>query len=425
MKRPTPPTPLQLKAALGRQLPLVAMLLAAGATVGLDYALGVRVLERSDQLLHNAMRSIELMSNLRAEVAELAQPGVSAERVQALTRALDADARAYQPLATFEGERDEWDRLEPLLRELEAEAAAGGRTGQAERSPRIGAALDRLVALNRRDAERLAREIDRLQRAQLKADLAIGLVAVGLVGLLGLAFARTRAREREAQAERLRLAEQRNAELNAFAGQAAHDLRTPLQPVRGYADLILLAAETTPENRRRAERIKAAAEKMTRVVDEMLELARSGRPVTGEADVPAVFREVLAELAAELKGARVVERLEPCAVQLARGPLAQVLRNLLTNSLKYRAPERPLVLTLAAAGAGQMVEISVEDNGQGMDPATAERVFEPFFRAHQAAPGYGLGLSIVEAVVRGAGGHCELSSTPGAGTRVTLNLPAA
>ncbi len=414
-------TPLGLR--LGWVLPLAAMVVLVGATVVVDYLLDRGVVTRSDQLRHEAMRSLELVGNLRQEATELAQPNLPPERVHALRQRLEADVRAYEPLATAEREK-EWGRLRQALVRLEAQAEEGD-TRAADQTPEISEAVDNLVAINRRDAERLSYEMGALQRARMKSDLATGLVSVGLVGLLAMALTRARQRERASQAERLRWVERRNEELNAFAGQVAHDLRTPLQPIRGYAELILLAADAAPDAKRQAASIKAATERVMRVVDDMLELARSGRPVTGHASVSGVCREVLDELAPSLQGARCELVAPPCSVTLAPGLLAQVLRNLLTNAAKYRSPERPLKVKVEAERAPGEVVLSVEDNGAGMDEAAAAQAFQPFFRAHQGPPGHGLGLAIVESVVRGAGGRCELWSRAGEGTRVTLHLPGA
>src|SRR5438094_207834 len=78
---------------------------------------------------------------------------------------------------------------------------------------------------------------------------------------------------------------QRNRELDAFAGRAAHDLRGPLNPIRGYADLLMAAPGSEPpeEIREMASRIRIAVDRMARVVDDMLELSRAGRPPRGEA----------------------------------------------------------------------------------------------------------------------------------------------
>jgi signal transduction histidine kinase len=136
---------------------------------------------------------------------------------------------------------------------------------------------------------------------------------------------------------------------------------------------------------------------------------------------------VLEEMGAELQGVEVVTRLEAGQVACAEGVLAQILRNLVGNALKFRAPSRPLRVAIEARDVDSLVEIAVEDNGVGMDPESAQRAFEPFYRGQRdrEVPGHGLGLAIVERTTRALGGTCQLSSVLDQGTRIVLRLPRA
>jgi two-component system, OmpR family, phosphate regulon sensor histidine kinase PhoR len=112
-------------------------------------------------------------------------------------------------------------------------------------------------------------------------------------------------------------------------------------------------------------------------------------------------------------------------VQCSDTVLGQVLRNLMSNAAKYRAPERKLALRVLARKAGDRVEIAVCDNGRGMDAEAASHAFEPYYRASTDVPVHGLGLSIVRRTIEAIGGTVELASTLGEGTRVTVTVAAA
>ena len=130
---------------------------------------------------------------------------------------------------------------------------------------------------------------------------------------------------------------------------------------------------------------------------------------------------IVADLANELIGAAVTTRCDDSVAACSAGVLAQILRNVLGNAAKYRAPERTLMLEITAAKG----EITIADNGIGMSAAATRHAFDPYFRADDAAPvaGHGLGLAIVRRTVEASGGTCDLQSQLGVGTTVTVRLP--
>ncbi|HXG03322.1 MAG TPA: ATP-binding protein, partial [Candidatus Binatia bacterium] len=105
--------------------------------------------------------------------------------------------------------------------------------------------------------------------------------------------------------------------------------------------------------------------------------------------------------------------------------LDRILSNLVANAVKY-APRSTHVRLAARAEAARVI-ITVDDEGPGIPPALAARVFEPYFRVAETAagvPGAGLGLAVVKALVEAQGGRIAIAGEPGRGTRVTLELPA-
>jgi signal transduction histidine kinase len=138
-----------------------------------------------------------------------------------------------------------------------------------------------------------------------------------------------------------------------------------------------------------------------------------------------VGEELLEELAPDLMGVEVRTQLTDERVACAPGVLAQILRNLVGNAVKFRSRARKPVIELAAYPGPSGVEIVVSDNGVGMDEESAAQAFEPYFRgrADREVPGHGLGLAIVERATRALGGTIALRSAPEQGTRITVSLP--
>lgn len=413
--------------------PFGAIVLLVAAMLALDLVNGEYVARRTSDLVDDAMRSIDLVHELRHGAARLADKDLSADQRKALTERLAADTEEYDPLANYGGERQEWGHFRDSLVRLRHLISANERADVDALVAEIGDSAKSLIAINRVAARRLAGEIRTSQQQGLLTDLVVGLFTIAII--LGISIARQRAfaRERTLQGENLALVEEnlalveeRNRELDAFAGRAAHDLRAPLNPIRGYADLIFLDGDTPEETRTMAGKIRLAVDRMAHVVEDMLELSRSGQPAPGRAFVAQVCAEVTDELSPELYQVSLSTRIETAeAAAIAPSALGQILRNIITNAIKYRSPLRPLTIAIGAEAADDEIVISVEDNGIGMDPESARHAFEPLFRARSELAGYGLGLAIVERIARSVGGSCELSSRTDHGTRVTVRLARA
>jgi signal transduction histidine kinase len=259
------------------------------------------------------------------------------------------------------------------------------------------------------------------------ADILVGGLAFLLSAVIAALLLRLLRRQRQLVASHLALVEERNRDLDAFAGRAAHDLRVPLSPIGGYAALISLDQRVPSDLQEMSGRIQVAVGRMTRVIDDMLELARAGRPAPGRILPAEAVARVVDDLRAELADAEIVTELGPDAVACGPGILEQIVRNLLENAAKFRSSARRLRVRVKTERRGDEIVLTVEDNGVGMDVETAKHIFEPHYRAHDAReiPGHGLGLAIVERAVRALGGGCEIFASPDAGTAVIVRLPRA
>jgi two-component system OmpR family sensor kinase len=227
--------------------------------------------------------------------------------------------------------------------------------------------------------------------------------------------------------------EQGESTLRQFVADASHELRTPLTTVRGYAELARKGALADDDARQQAmRRIEAEAARMGLLVEDLLLLAHldQRRPL----DVTTVDLDALA--ADAVSDARVrapdrpIEYTGPGAAVLVEAEadrLRQVLANLLGNALTH-TPARTAV-HVSLCRQGNEVRLVVADEGPGVAPDQVPKLFERFYRTDgsrsRSRGGNGLGLSIVQAIVRASGGEVSCTSTLGAGTAFTITLPEA
>jgi signal transduction histidine kinase len=414
-------------------LGLIALLLLA--MLGADVLVARGAASHTTDIIGNSQRSIELVDDLRGQTDRLAHGELTpAETATALGR-IEIDVQAYDPTVTSTGEREEWGRFRAALLRFQS-SPDHGRSDPGLRLD-IERSLDRLVRINRTASHEQAAAIRRIHSRAILVDLFVGGLAFVLAALITVLTVRLLRRQQQLVADHVALIEERNRELDAFAGRAAHDLRVPLNPIGGYADLLALDHALPEPAREMAGRIRLAVTKMSRVIDDMLELSRAGRTTPGVARPAAVVARVLDEMKGELQGASVVTQLSEDDIACGPSVLEQVVRNLLGNAAKFRTRDRALLITIRTErrssrdNPGGQVALSIEDNGMGLDPEAARHVFEPYFRGYNAreVPGQGLGLAIVERVVHTLGGTCEIGPAGGAagapGTRVTIRLPAA
>ncbi|MEU6410874.1 HAMP domain-containing sensor histidine kinase [Microbispora sp. NPDC046933] len=223
-------------------------------------------------------------------------------------------------------------------------------------------------------------------------------------------------RDRQASEDRVR----------RFATDASHELRTPLSTISGYAELYRAGAIPPEDLPKIMGRIEAEADRMGRLVGEMLELARLDRGAAlalDETDLAEMAREVAADSAALDPAHPVTVEAPPSLVATVdEARVRQVLVNLLGN-VRAHTPEGTKA-TVRLLRAPESVTIEVRDTGPGMSPEQAERAFDRFQRGEDhLSGGAGLGLSIVKAIVEAHGGRCRIVSSPGEGTAVHIVLP--
>ncbi|MCM2389348.1 sensor histidine kinase [Streptomyces albipurpureus] len=369
--------------------------------------------------------------------------------------------------------------------------------------------------------------IQNAMRRALKLDIVFGAVLLVLLALLTMGWARRRLRPLEdmvqtasaiaegdltrrvpmdshtaTEIEQLRIAlnamlhqvesafetrERSAAQLRRFVADASHELRTPLSAIRGYLQLYDRGMLRKPAERSRAlARMNAEADRMGRLVEELLTLARLDRqaPLRMSAvEVGQLVRDAVDDLRAQQSGRPIVIRADgPMTVRGDESGLRQIVGNLLGNVRAHTPAEAQVTLELVheegdGPGPGR-VRLMVADAGPGMTAQDADRIFDRFFRAaaggqsatrepyelpaaglrgapderltaepgpvdgsRKAAtdgrgvpeeqqevaqpPGSGLGMAIVQAVVAAHSGEVSVRTAPGEGLAVTVVLPAA
>lgn len=216
--------------------------------------------------------------------------------------------------------------------------------------------------------------------------------------------------------------ERKNQELEAFSYSVSHDLRAPLRSIDGFSQALLedYAAALDAEAQAYLRRVRAAAQRMGELIDDLLQLSQVGRsPLRRErVDLSALARAVAAELrrAAPERAARIAIA-DGLVVTGDPGLLRAVLENLLGNAWKFTANTAdPAIELFAAPGDGGRV-YAVRDNGAGFDMTYAHRLFAPFQRLHSESefPGTGIGLATVQRIVDRHGGRAWAEAEIGKG----------
>jgi signal transduction histidine kinase len=219
-----------------------------------------------------------------------------------------------------------------------------------------------------------------------------------------------------------------------FVALVSHELRTPLTSITGYLELVLDDPELSPDHRRFLDVVDRNSARLLRLVSDLLLVAQieSGKLTLDleEVDLAGLARDA-AEGLRPVADARDIDlRLEAGPVSTLMGDparLGQLLDNLVSNAVKFTEPGGRVVVALGAAG--EDIVLAVSDDGIGIPAAEQRRLFDRFFRAstaqERAIEGTGLGLTIVNAIVRAHGGTIEVTSEEGEGTTFRVRLPGA
>jgi PAS domain S-box-containing protein len=223
-----------------------------------------------------------------------------------------------------------------------------------------------------------------------------------------------------------------NADLQEFAFVSSHDLQEPLRAVTLYAQLLerRYGHQLGPEAQDYVHYITTGTERMSAMIRDLLTYSRATSDgtsvVSRQADLEIASEWAMANLSSGIEEAGARITLDPLPVVAGnQAQLAQVLQNLLSNALKYRSSAPPEI-HIGARRLDGMWEISVCDNGIGIDPQYHERIFGVFKRLHgREIPGTGIGLSLCRKLIRQNGGTLWVDSRKGEGSTFRFTVPVA
>ena len=279
--------------------------------------------------------------------------------------------------------------------------------------------LAELVRLVRRDGQ--IRETELAIRRPGSPERHVTARIAPLGGRLVLALVEDRTRERRVEAVR-----------RDFVANVSHELKTPVGAIRVLADAVSEAAGDPEAVRRFADRMLTESERLTALVQQIIELSRLQGDEPLESPVAVDVDEVIAaavdtsEIDAERKGIVVnIGGTEGLQVFGNQEQVNAAVSNLVSNAVAYSDPGSSVSVT--AKSRNGSVEISVVDQGIGIPPEELDRIFERFYRVdparHRSTGGTGLGLSIVKHVAATHGGEVRVWSVEGQGSTFTLSLP--
>ncbi|HEX8963406.1 MAG TPA: ATP-binding protein [Rhodocyclaceae bacterium] len=229
-----------------------------------------------------------------------------------------------------------------------------------------------------------------------------------------------------------------NQELEAFSYSVSHDLRAPLRAIDGFANILVedYAGALDGAGLSHLQRIRAASQRMSQLIDDLLELARISRAEINyqDTDLSSAVRDIMRDMQEAEPDRQVDVRVEEGLHAQADPVLVRVaLDNLLRNAWKFTGKREAASIAFGAAklAAGELGDgetaYFVRDNGAGFDMAYADKLFKPFSRLHAATEftGTGIGLATVQRVIHRHGGRIWARSDAGEGTTFYFTLPAA
>jgi signal transduction histidine kinase len=421
-----------------------------------------RIDEDAQSIITNAMPSVQYLGAARTDLHRLdaAAERYAAARMSGETpddtwideprRDLNSAIETYLALPFYPSERELYKGTADAIGHLDEEIGVlktfrlGTARAQADILARVRAAtvaldvkLEKQVAFDAAQGQRLSAEIAGARRRAATLAYTLNVASVLLaIAATALAVAEVRRsagvlRELErTQRERADLLEQRCVELEHFADRVAHDIMSPLA---GVSIALAVAQKTVgddPAAKRIVDRGAQTLVRVRRMVDGLLEFARSGaRPGPQvETDVRTIVDDVLEGVRGDAEERRIelgVDPFTPSTVKCSPGVLTSLVSNLVRNAIKYMGSSEVRRVRVHVGDAGDRLRVSVEDTGPGIPSDKKGILFEPYVRADSNQPGIGLGLATVKRLVEAHGGRVGFESPPGSGCTFWFELPKA
>jgi signal transduction histidine kinase len=290
---------------------------------------------------------------------------------------------------------------------------------------------DELYTKDEEETQKIVHHREDLRAGALEVAALVSLLAVVLSLLVGTRVVKLLRRQQKTIEEQLAELSRRNRELDAFASRVAHDLVSPLAPLKGYLTLIRRSnAVGDPQVVEMLTLAESSASRMAELVEALLRFCRAGnaRIEGGTADLEAVVTTLLTEAsqaAAQQKVGLSRELEHGVQVPVNAQLLQSIAQNLLSNAIKYSAGKSGAHVAVRVFVEQKEAVLEIEDNGIGMSEETQRSLFQPFFRSAEARalPGHGLGLATTKRLVEAHGGTISVRSRHQEGTTVTVRFP--
>jgi len=241
------------------------------------------------------------------------------------------------------------------------------------------------------------------------------------------------------RSEELMLQAQKMEAIGTLAGGIAHDFNNILSAIVGYTDLSLFSEDCPDALRKNLEQVKKGSRRARDLVRQILSFSRTEETFEGPVDISPTIKEVLKLLRATIPSSITIQRKIPSSLGLVKvdpSRIHQVLMNLCTNAAhamqgqvgslnvelsKIKKDEE--YFDLHEIMVQDCLKLSISDTGRGMPPEVVAKIFDPYFTTKEKGEGTGLGLAVVQGIVRGCGGAIRVESEVGAGSQFHLYFP--
>ncbi len=222
-----------------------------------------------------------------------------------------------------------------------------------------------------------------------------------------------------------------NQELTQFAHVASHDLKAPLNTIKGFMELVEKNNKDIldEKNLNFIHRAIANTDKMTNLLDSLLLYSRvhTREPKVTSFNCNQLIQEVLETVSQEDEPQKLTVKFKNLPTIVAdRSQISQVFSNLISNAIKYRCTDRKLEIEIQAKDQEDSIQFSVKDNGIGIEPQYFDQIFGIFQRLHSnnEYPGTGVGLALVRRIVHRHGGRIWVEATPGESATFHFTIPS-
>lgn len=366
-------------------------------------------------------------------------------RLADLRKDVEETTRRHAPRIVLPGEAQLWAQAQLLDARFEqriadvvvlshanrnAEARAQLTMGQKDQMDLDGKLVE-LIRMNLMAAGEAMEHVRDLQERAEELQWATRIAGLSVLLVLGVWGTRRIVRYEKQLTDYALEIEERNRDLDAFAGRVAHDLRNALGPIALSPALLRSSAGSPAQVERISDRVQRCSDRAISVVDSLLAFSRAGQQAgdNESGSLAAAVRSVEEELAPSISRLGVsfsTVDVEDAQVRCTPGLLHIVLANLCGNAVKYLEGRPERRVRVCSRTEGTACRIEVDDSGPGIPQEMQARIFEPFFRVDGTlARGTGIGLATVRRVIEARAGRIEVQSEVGKGCRFVVWLPLA